>query len=423
MAEKKYNGAPFGTQTARFDVSGVHPKSKYPGTFTEIPYDKKSIDELNRRLGPGSYKVDAGGFNKKSVDERARGPGWARAYEVERMAALPHLLHKDQWELKRLLQQKLGPGSYDIKDFLQASDEKPRSMRGICQTKAKRFRDGPGEGNETPGPGTYGNGGVPQAAVEAKERQSTSTIGLLDAGSSFPRNLPTGSELGPGTYNFRSFTEETTNKVTSVRGPYDLFSGDRNKPITDGYLAAPKLADLGPGQYNLKSFVEDQNTIHRIRQGKFGKVQQHPHKPTDRIFCSTLPQCPKPENTPGPGTYEPQELSRPKTHHSPGFLSTAQRDDRISQRFFTRNFNPVGAGRYDVQKWEEAQHRNGNESVFKSRTGKLNATMQKFLKERVRAKDVRLEDRVFLVTPEPPESVVKSNLQMAFAAKRAATVV
>lgn len=44
-----------------------------------------------------------GGFNKKTVDERASGPGWARAYEVERMAALPHLLHKDQWELKRLL--------------------------------------------------------------------------------------------------------------------------------------------------------------------------------------------------------------------------------------------------------------------------------------------------------------------------------
>lgn len=34
----------------RFDVSGVHPKSKYPGTFTEIPYDKKSIDELVNTL-------------------------------------------------------------------------------------------------------------------------------------------------------------------------------------------------------------------------------------------------------------------------------------------------------------------------------------------------------------------------------------
>ena len=54
-------------------------------------------------MGPGSYYVDVGGFNRKSVDERASGPGWSRAYEVERMAALPHLLHKDQWELKKML--------------------------------------------------------------------------------------------------------------------------------------------------------------------------------------------------------------------------------------------------------------------------------------------------------------------------------
>ena len=27
-------------------MSGVHPKKKTPGTFTEIPYDKKSMEEL-----------------------------------------------------------------------------------------------------------------------------------------------------------------------------------------------------------------------------------------------------------------------------------------------------------------------------------------------------------------------------------------
>ncbi|XP_062578603.1 ciliary microtubule-associated protein 2-like [Saccostrea cucullata] len=306
MAEKKFNGAPFGTQTARFDVSGVHPKSKYPGTFTEIPYDKKSIDELNRRLAPGTYKVDVGGFNKKSVDERAAGPGWARAYEVERMAALPHLLHKDQWELKKLLQRKLAPGSYDIKDFLQVSDEKPRSIRGICQTRDQRFKENVAA-NETPGPGTYGKGGVPQAAVEEKAKKSTSTVGMLDAGSSTPRNLPTvGSEL---------FLEMTK-------------------------------------KFHVNSHIG--------------------------------------------------------LHHT---------------RFFTRNFNPVGAGRYDVQKWEESQHKNGHGSVFQSKTGKLNAVMEKFLKERVRAKDVKLEDRVFLVTPEPPEVYVgRSKAQMEFAARRAFTV-
>ena len=76
MAEKKYKGAPFGTQTARysrstpiyviinfharefrpkyrvvfvylvfssrFDVSAVHPQNKLPGTYTQVPYCKKA---------------------------------------------------------------------------------------------------------------------------------------------------------------------------------------------------------------------------------------------------------------------------------------------------------------------------------------------------------------------------------------------
>ena len=37
--------------------------------------------------------------------------------------------------------RKLGPGSYNIKDFLESSDEKPRSKLGICQTLAQRFRE------------------------------------------------------------------------------------------------------------------------------------------------------------------------------------------------------------------------------------------------------------------------------------------
>ena len=35
-----------GIFVCRFSVSGVHPASKMPGTFTETPYDKKSTSEL-----------------------------------------------------------------------------------------------------------------------------------------------------------------------------------------------------------------------------------------------------------------------------------------------------------------------------------------------------------------------------------------
>lgn len=42
--------------------------------------------------------------------------------------------------------------------------------------------------------------------------------------------------------------------------------------------------------------------------------------------------------------------------------------------------NPVGPGRYDVQKWDDSQHRNGHSSVFLAKTGKLSLAMEKFLK-------------------------------------------
>lgn len=44
------------------------------------------------------------------------------------------------------------------------------------------------------------------------------------------------------------------------------------------------------------------------------------------------------QTQPGPGQYEPGELTRPGSKKPPGFLSTAQRNDKLSQKFFTRNF-------------------------------------------------------------------------------------
>ena len=37
-------------------------------------------------------------------------------------------------------QKKLGPGTYEIKDFLDITDGKPRSIHGICETKEERFK-------------------------------------------------------------------------------------------------------------------------------------------------------------------------------------------------------------------------------------------------------------------------------------------
>ena len=43
----------------------------------------------------------------------------------------------------------------------------------------------------------------------------------------------------PGQYNYKSFTEQMEDRVVSKRGPYDLFTADRNKAIITGHLSAP----------------------------------------------------------------------------------------------------------------------------------------------------------------------------------------
>lgn len=44
------------------------------------------------------------------------------------------------------------------------------------------------------------------------------------------------------------------------------------------------------------------------------------------------------KGSPGPGTYVPGQLSKPESVNAPGFSSTSKRNDKLSQKFFTRNF-------------------------------------------------------------------------------------
>ena len=81
-----------------------------------------------------------------------------------------------------------------------------------------------------PGPGTYGDGGVPWAEQEKKTQLSQSTVGLMEGGGREIGTAPTGgSNLAPGQYRHTAPLDKLLNKRTSTRGPYDLFSGERHK--------------------------------------------------------------------------------------------------------------------------------------------------------------------------------------------------
>ena len=98
-----------------------------------------------------------------------------------------------------------------------------------------------------------------------------------DSGKSIKRELQlVGCDLAPTRYNKKTFTEQILNKVVSKRGPYDLFTGSRAKPLMTGHLSVISASSiLGPGSYELPSFTDEWGNKEKKKHGEFSKFMQH----------------------------------------------------------------------------------------------------------------------------------------------------
>ncbi|XP_020655278.2 ciliary microtubule-associated protein 2 isoform X1 [Pogona vitticeps] len=380
MEPKGFTGAPFWTQTARFDVSAIYPDVKRPSTFLQAPYSKVVCSELNRKLGPGRYSVDYGGFSSHSLQKRSTSSSWAKAQEATRLTQMPHFNFKEICHRGKLLKEKLGPGTYNYTDFLQLEERRPRSIRGICDTGEVRFKDRIRECY--PAPGTYGN---PYAVLEEKQKRSSSALGIMDSKTSKCfAFLNTGSGLGPGTYNLKNGMDEMLKRVISKRGPYETFTGDRSKPIICGHYATDKKPiELSSG--NVKSFVEELETKWKKKYGVFSTLPRNPLCPTERIFWATVSQCPREQFKAGPGSYDIKPIKRTEYENQPPFWIGAKRFDRKAHRLFFGNANPVGVGRYDTTKHEKYPKKIKYSSLYMNEAQRYlsNLERDKCLQERI----------------------------------------
>ncbi|XP_031824912.1 lymphocyte expansion molecule isoform X1 [Sarcophilus harrisii] len=362
-AIKLFKGAPFGVQSARFDVSAamVHAKNVSP-TLPEVLYSKYYL-ESKAHLGPGMYKFSDGCFDEEEV-KKAIGTGWAKAQEATRLTQLPHFQFKPIIKEKKFFEIKIGPGSYDYKDFMELAKEKPSSNIGILSAREERFPYM--AGNNYPGPGNYGKGGNPYTEMEEKAWDRSHTKGIMCTKAKKSFELSTGgSGLSPGTYTFKSGMEEFLTRTVSKRGPYDLFSGDRSMPIAYGHFATPKKPSLE--LYSFKSFVDELNSNARKKHGVFGKLIRNPTVPSERIFCSTPSQWPIKQSNLGPGTYDPKPIPRYELTNQHPFGSSSKRVDLKYYQHFIGNTNPVGVGRYNHTKHEGKDKRQRYRSLYLSK--------------------------------------------------------
>ncbi|XP_004468034.2 ciliary microtubule-associated protein 2 [Dasypus novemcinctus] len=340
MDSKWFSGAPFGVQSARFDVSAVYPNWKKSSTFTEAPYSRHFSVDVSH-MGPGTYNSKETCFSKKKLKKEA-GTGWAKAQEASRLTQLPHFQYQAIVREKRLQKERLGPGYYNFKDFLEELQQKPRSTRGLLSSGETRFRGL--IGNFYPGPGNYGEKGNPYTKLEENAWNRSHSEGLMCRMTNKPPPLAhEGSGLAPGTYYLKSGIETFLAQTVGTRGPYDIFSGDRSKPKPYGHCASQKKR---PRELmNFKSFVDELNSHHNKKRGVFSKLPRNPNTPSERIYWSTLSQCPRKLATSGPGMWLPQEKECDNVNHPP-FLLASKRVGMKTYQMILGNWNPVGVGRY-----------------------------------------------------------------------------
>ncbi|XP_074121947.1 ciliary microtubule-associated protein 2 isoform X3 [Sminthopsis crassicaudata] len=338
---KLFTGAPFGVQSARFDVSAamVHSKNINP-TLPEVLYSKYYLAS-KAHLGPGMYKFSDGCFDEEEV-KKAIGTGWAKAQEATRLTQLPHFQYKPI-------------------------------------IKEKKFF------NNYPGPGNYGKGGNPYTEMEEKAWDRSHTKGIMCTTAKKSFELSTGgSGLSPGTYTFKSGMEEFLTRTVSKRGPYDLFSGDRSMPIAYGHFATPKKPSLE--LFSFKSFVDELNSNAKKKHGVFGKLIRNPTVPSERIYGSTPSQWPIKQTNLGPGTYDPKPIPRYELISQHPFGSSAKRVDLKYYQNFIGNTNPVGVGRYNHTKHEAKDKRQRYRSLYLAKSNRYpfdHRTKEQVMQQRI----------------------------------------
>ncbi|XP_040983999.1 lymphocyte expansion molecule [Aquila chrysaetos chrysaetos] len=299
--------------------------------------------------------------------------GWAGAEKGSRLSQLPHFQFKEIMKRRKRQQERLGPGTYNIRDFLQ--ETRPSSLRGICDTREQRFRDA--HRDCFPGPGTYGPRGNPYARLEERDGRSASTRRLMDSRTAKCAPLAAvGSGPGPGTYRLRSSIDEGLRRRAGGLGPCQLFSGHRSKLAGCRQRAGGREQGTELSTGTVKGFLDELTLKENKKKGCFSTLPRNPGCPTERIFWATLSQCPREAYAVGPGSYNPKPIERSAYSGQPPFWSSANRFDRKSYRLFTGNEqhqqhvaepvqNPVGVGRYDITKHEKYPQKMRYQSLYR----------------------------------------------------------
>lgn len=228
---------------------------------------------------------------------------------------------------------------------------------------------------ETPGPGTYGLGGVPNAAFDRTldksqpQYSSFTKQGIMDfQGRDAGIKKKATDGVAPGQYHKEA---PVLKPAAGDRGPYDLMTGERFD------LRTKKKADaLGPGQYTLKSMAPKVPNTEHLVFAKDGP--RFPKVPGDRLTNSTLAQLPRKA---GP-TYELRKDYDTKANTAPFGRSASRSDQRecyksegFAGNMFETNSHSLAPNQYAHQRdWQKGSEGGGAPGTKASGSANYNNT-------------------------------------------------
>lgn len=325
----------FNTSSKRFGRITVHPNLDPSGLYTERPlacdpclYNPIRIHELCEATHKRGAQKDP----------------WRYKSELEEWAA--NLGYRNQKILIRRRWDKslLGPAWHSVPNPPKYEPACPNVMFGRTSrtVKSRSF---------TPGPGTY-----------YKEKPFKVPYGPHSMRPSFDREEPCRFKdtapkwsLAPDRYKIldKECIAEKSNKVVSLRGPYDLFTGRRDKQLTKKCTAATwPLA--------LKGCLE---TYKKSRFGEMNKTgMDKPHRGRNTLVDISM--CIRKPSDPGPANYtviKPKEFKQ----NYQGFNSSYDKPPG-----YKRVVVWPGVGRYRITNVPYEIEGHGHSHVFSSKIGR-----------------------------------------------------
>ncbi|KAJ8921184.1 hypothetical protein NQ315_013656 [Exocentrus adspersus] len=283
--------APFGVATKRFTKIGFHPELDVSGAM------KREIT----KVGPGSYNP------KQAICKSKHGISWKVKLEAEEFSKRLGYRNAPILREREFYKSLRGPGTNDINE-----DYYKRTNFSVFQNTGfgtgKQFPDTE-RCSDAPPPATY------------QRLDKTSTL----YNSKFSNVMPFEWDgfvdrfrtkdqvywLPPNIYEKKDGKGITDilDKVVSLRGPYDLFTGLRDGSTIKNHFSPPKFDT--PEYGYIKPTDIDIMLRHpsKRRYGKFSKSARYPKKPSVRAMLNDLSLCYRDPDDPGPAHYNMSQYS------------------------------------------------------------------------------------------------------------------